>query len=96
MKIVDYNAVCSLKFDGKDYPCTGPVMPANSTTGSKRATGATWMCIDVLSRLENDVRQRCFASGNLLETIGWIQSSCSVREVDFESIPREVSPMPAA
>lgn len=29
MKIVDYDAVCSVKFDGKDYPCTGPTMLKN-------------------------------------------------------------------
>jgi hypothetical protein len=36
MKIVDYNAVCSLKFDGKDYPCTGPTMPKNFMISAKK------------------------------------------------------------
>jgi hypothetical protein len=36
MKIVDYNAVCSLKFDGKDYPCTGPTMPKDFTISAKK------------------------------------------------------------
>ena len=39
MTIVDYKAVCSVKFDGKDYPCTGPTMPRNFTM-SARKTGA--------------------------------------------------------
>ncbi|HLK70302.1 MAG TPA: hypothetical protein VKU19_43025 [Bryobacteraceae bacterium] len=36
MKIVDYNAVCSVKFDGKDYPCTGPTMPKNFSMAAKK------------------------------------------------------------
>jgi hypothetical protein len=36
MKIVDYNAVCSVKFDGKDYPCTGPTMPPNFTMAARK------------------------------------------------------------
>lgn len=39
MKIVDYNAVCSMKFDGKDYPATGPTVPKNFTLAIKK-TGA--------------------------------------------------------
>jgi hypothetical protein len=39
MKIVDYNAVCSVKFDGKDYPCSGPTMPKNFMMSAKK-TGA--------------------------------------------------------
>ena len=39
MKIVDYNAVCSVKFDGKDYPCTGPTIPKSFTMAAKK-TGA--------------------------------------------------------
>jgi hypothetical protein len=38
MTVVDYNAVCSVKFDGKDYPCTGPTMPKTFTM-SARKTG---------------------------------------------------------
>jgi len=36
MKIVDYNAVCPIKFDQKDYPCTGPTMPKNFTLSGKK------------------------------------------------------------
>jgi len=36
MKIVDYNAVCSVKFDGKDYPCTGPTMPKDFMMSAKK------------------------------------------------------------
>jgi hypothetical protein len=39
MKIVDFNAVCTLKFDGKDYPATGPTIPKNFTL-AVRKTGA--------------------------------------------------------
>jgi hypothetical protein len=39
MKIVDYDAVCSVKFDGKDYPCTGPTIPKNFSMAAKK-TGA--------------------------------------------------------
>jgi hypothetical protein len=42
MKIVDYNAVCSLKFDGKDYPCTGPTLPKNFTLSAKRTNPRTF------------------------------------------------------
>jgi len=38
MKIVDYDAVCSVKFDGKDYPCTGPTMPKNFMMSAKKAS----------------------------------------------------------
>ena len=38
-KIVDYNAVCAVKFDGKDYPCTGPTMPKDFMMSAKK-TGA--------------------------------------------------------
>lgn len=39
LKIVDYNVVCSVKFDGKDYPCTGPTIPKNFNMAAKK-TGA--------------------------------------------------------
>ena len=35
-KIVDYNAVCSVKFDQKEYPCTGPTMPKNFMMSAKK------------------------------------------------------------
>jgi hypothetical protein len=34
--IVDQKAVCSLKFDGMDYPATGPTMPPNLTLAVKK------------------------------------------------------------
>jgi hypothetical protein len=36
MKIVDFNAISSLKFDGKDYPATGPTIPKNFTLSVKK------------------------------------------------------------
>jgi hypothetical protein len=39
MKIVDYDAVCSVKFDGEDYPRTGPTMPKSFMMSAKK-TGA--------------------------------------------------------
>lgn len=39
MKIVDYDAVCSVKFDGTEHPCTGPTMP-KSLTMTARKIGA--------------------------------------------------------
>jgi hypothetical protein len=36
MKVVDYDAVCKLKFDGKDYPCIGPTMPKNFTIAARK------------------------------------------------------------
>jgi transketolase len=39
MKIVDFNAICTMKFDGKDYPATGPTVPKNFTLAVKK-TGA--------------------------------------------------------
>ena len=39
MKIVDFNAICTMKFDGKDYPATGPTVPNNFTL-AVRKTGA--------------------------------------------------------
>ncbi|MGD0869884.1 MAG: hypothetical protein ABSB88_10060 [Bryobacteraceae bacterium] len=39
MKIVDFDAICTMKFDGKDYPATGPTVPKNFTLAVKK-TGA--------------------------------------------------------
>jgi hypothetical protein len=39
LKILDYNASVSVKFDGKDYPVTGPTVPKNYTLSAKK-TGA--------------------------------------------------------
>jgi hypothetical protein len=36
MTIADYNAVCAMKFDGKDYPATGPTLPKNFTLAIKK------------------------------------------------------------
>jgi hypothetical protein len=36
MRIVDYDAVCSVKFDGKDNQCTGPTMPKGFTISARR------------------------------------------------------------
>ena len=36
MKIVDFNAVCTMKFDGKDYPVTGPTVPKNFTLAVRK------------------------------------------------------------
>jgi hypothetical protein len=34
--IVDFSAACSAKFDGKDYPVTGPTVPKNYTLSMKK------------------------------------------------------------
>jgi hypothetical protein len=36
LKIVDVNATCAAKFDGKDYPATGPTVPPNFTLAIER------------------------------------------------------------
>jgi len=35
-EVVDYKVVCDARFDGKDYPATGPTMPPNFTLSLKR------------------------------------------------------------
>lgn len=37
LKLADYKASCSAKFDGKDYPVTGPTVPAGWTLTIKKA-----------------------------------------------------------
>jgi len=37
MNILDQNATCKARFDGKDYPATGPQMPPNFTLALKKA-----------------------------------------------------------
>jgi hypothetical protein len=36
-EFVDIKATCNLKFDGKDYPCTGPTAPPGIAVALKRA-----------------------------------------------------------
>ncbi|HUI56422.1 MAG TPA: hypothetical protein VLY04_15715 [Bryobacteraceae bacterium] len=36
LTVVDYNASAKVKFDGKDYPVTGPTMPKNFTLAIKK------------------------------------------------------------
>jgi hypothetical protein len=35
-EFVDFKATCNAKFDGKDYPCTGPTAPAGISVALKR------------------------------------------------------------
>jgi hypothetical protein len=35
-EVVDYKVVCDAKFDGKDYPATGPTVPPNFTLSLRR------------------------------------------------------------
>jgi len=51
-KIADYNAVCSLKFDSKDYPCTGPTMPKGFMMSAKK-TGAR--SIEITDKMDGKV-----------------------------------------
>lgn len=37
MKIVSSNAICAAKFDGADYPATGPQVPEGYTLAIKHA-----------------------------------------------------------
>jgi hypothetical protein len=36
VKMVDFNAVCALKFDGKNYPVNGPTVPRHYTLSVKK------------------------------------------------------------
>ncbi len=36
-EFVEFKATCNVKFDGEDYPCTGPTLPAGLTLALKRA-----------------------------------------------------------
>ena len=36
-EFVDFKATCNAKFDGKDYACTGPTVPAGIAVALKRA-----------------------------------------------------------
>jgi len=36
LRIIDLNAACAAKFDGKDYPATGPTVPPNFTLAIER------------------------------------------------------------
>jgi len=37
LEISDYKTECSVKFDGKGYPCTGPTMPKNFLMTARKA-----------------------------------------------------------
>lgn len=39
VKIIDLNAVCEAKFDGRDYPATGPSVPPGYTLAVKKIDG---------------------------------------------------------
>ncbi len=41
LAIVDFKATCNCKFDGKDYPCTGPTVPEGYTMALKRINPRT-------------------------------------------------------
>jgi hypothetical protein len=42
VKIVDLNAVCEAKFDGKDYPATGPSVPPGYTLAVRKTGGRSF------------------------------------------------------
>jgi hypothetical protein len=42
VKIADLNAICEAKFDGKDYPATGPTIPSGYTLAVRRIDGRTF------------------------------------------------------
>lgn len=42
VKIADMNAICEAKFDGKDYPATGPTIPSGYTLAVRRIDGRTF------------------------------------------------------
>ena len=42
VKIVDLNAVCETKFDGKDYPATGPGVPLGYTLAVRKLDGRSF------------------------------------------------------
>ena len=45
-EIVDIKATCNAKFDGKDYPCTGPTVPAGLTMALKRTVPGSFQWTD--------------------------------------------------
>jgi len=49
IKIADLNAVCEAKFDGKDYPATGPTVPTGYTLAVKKIDGRTFEMIQKMN-----------------------------------------------
>ena len=47
--IADLNAVCEAKFDGKDYPATGPTVPAGYTLAVKKVDGRTFEMVQKMN-----------------------------------------------
>jgi hypothetical protein len=52
MKIVDFNAICTMKFDGKDYPATGPTVPKNLTLAAQKASPRS---LDMTEKMDGKV-----------------------------------------
>jgi hypothetical protein len=52
MTLVDYNAVCAMKFDGKDDPATGPTVPKNFTLAIKKTSPRS---LDMTEKMDGKV-----------------------------------------
>jgi hypothetical protein len=49
VKIVDVNAICEAKFDGKDYPATGPTVPSGYTLAIRKIDERTFEMIQKMN-----------------------------------------------
>jgi hypothetical protein len=49
LTIVDFNLTCEARFDGKDYPCTGPTMAQGWTMTAKKGGPRTVEIVDKLN-----------------------------------------------
>jgi hypothetical protein len=49
VKIVDLNAVCEAKFDGKDYPAIGPSVPPGYTLAVRKIGGRSFEMIQKMN-----------------------------------------------
>jgi hypothetical protein len=49
VKMVTLNAACEARFDGKDYPATGPTVPSGYTLAVRKVDGRTFEMIQKLN-----------------------------------------------
>ena len=49
VKIVDANAVCEAKFDGKDYPAAGPTVPPGYTLAVRKIDDRTFELVQKMN-----------------------------------------------
>jgi len=49
LAVIDFNLTCEAKFDGKDYPCTGPTLAPGWTMSAKKSGSRAIEIIDKLN-----------------------------------------------